>query len=147
MAGQPGILYEIDMVDRLRDAAHSGRLPVGADVRGAYDVSPPNAGEWGVVVAAGAARQLFDRAPGVVDCDITVTIYTHLDEDEDGSVHRAMAGVVLDALAGYNAQVGGWHLAMPLVLEPGLLAMDGVYRSQVWSGVLHCNFSADNTED
>lgn len=106
-------------------------------VRGVLDVSGKPKDEKGCVVACSdqgdhpgcAGRVLVDVRP-------TVVVFTHLEQDPDGSVCDALAASVLSSMQSITYSISGWSVAWTGSWQVTEATMDGSFRQESLSATL-----------
>ena len=101
------------IVDHLRAEAQSFSLPaLPEQIRGKLDVSGAPKGAWGIVVSA---ADLGDHGGNtgrvLVDIQPKITVFSHLEEDVDGSICDAISADVLELIQGIQYSLEGWYVA------------------------------------
>lgn len=112
-------------------------------IRAALDVSGEPRGPYGIIVAA-ADLGGHGGLPGrvLVDVRVTITVFTHLDEDADGHRLDDLAAAVMETIPSIGVAVPGWHIRFPGVWQLDEATMDDVFRTADITATLYlqaCN--------
>ena len=129
------------IVSHLRGVCNSFTMPIPQEqCRGILDLTGTPRDAYGIVVGC---EDLGDHAGNtgriLVDVKPVITVFTHLNEDEDGSLCDSLAADALDAMTGIQYALDGWRVAWNgnwAITDSG---MDGSYRQVVLSATLPLN--------
>ena len=107
---EPAIQIRQCIISHLRARAQDFSLPVLPEqIRGQLDVSGAPKGAWGVIVSA---DDLGDHAGNtgriLVDIRPRIAIYSHLDEDADGTICDRVATDVMTIMDEIQYDMQGW---------------------------------------
>lgn len=98
------------IVAHLRGAVNSYTLPIPeTQIRGILDLSGTPKDVYGITVST---EDLGDHAGNtgriLVDIKATITVFSHLDEDVDGSLCDSLTSDTLDIMQGITYNLDGW---------------------------------------
>lgn len=99
-------------------------------VRGILDVSGEPKDSAGVVVACADLGEHWGASNRriLVDVNPRVVVFTHINEDADGSVCNALVSDVRQALQGLDYSLDGWRVAWVGNWTTGEYTLDGSFR-------------------
>lgn len=129
------------IVAHLRGVCGGFTLPIPQEqIRGLLDVSGTPRDAYGIVVSCEDLGDHFGNTGGVlVDVRPSITIYTHINEDEDGGLCDAIASDVLGAMQSIAYILEGWLVAWNGSWTVADTTMDGSYRQIALSATLPLN--------
>jgi hypothetical protein len=109
----PAVQIRDAITDHLRTRAQEFTLQVAPEqIRGILDLSGSPRGVYGIVVSA---EDLGDHAGNtgrvLVDIRPSITVFSHLEEDMDGSTCDTLATDALDIMQSIAYQLEGWQVA------------------------------------
>jgi len=110
-----------------------------SQVRGQLDVSGEMRGTEGAVVSA-SDKGGHNGLPGriLVDADVSICVFTHLDDDTDGSRLDELVSAVFGALPSIAyPQFPGWRVTFPGIWQASSpQIMDDSYRQQTLTATI-----------
>ncbi len=110
-------------------------------IRGLLDLSGTPKDAYGVIVACDDLGEHGGRNNNGVLIDVKprVLVFTHLNEDADGSLCAALVSDVLESLRALEYDLDGWHVAWNGNWAATPPVMDGSYRQCELSSWLPLN--------
>jgi len=121
------------IVAHLKGAVASYTLPIPeTQIRGTLDISGTPKDVYGITVST---KDLGDHAGNtgriLVDVEATLTIFSHLDEDPDGSLCDSLTSDTLQIMQGIEYALDGWHVYWNGNLQVTDTMMDNSFRQNV----------------
>ena len=109
----PAIQIRQCIVEYLKARSQDFSLPVlPENIRGTLDISGAPKGAWGIIVSA---EDMGDHAGNtgrvLVDIRPRITIYSHLEEDLDGTLCDRVASDVMTIMQSIEYEMQGWMVA------------------------------------
>jgi hypothetical protein len=137
----PAVQIKNALIDYLRNVAGNFTLPIPAEqIRGILDISGTPKDAYGIIVNCADLGDHFGNTGRVlVDCKPTICVYTHLDEDKDGTLLDSLAGDVLESVLGIMYSLDGWRVCWRGNWQTSGLTIDGAYRQVELSATLPLN--------
>lgn len=138
MTKAPAVQIKEGIVEHLRsfagsDDGYSIDIP-DTQIRGVLDVSGTPKDIYGITVSA---EDLGDHAGNtgriLVDIKPTITVFTHIEEDADGSLCDALASDVLSIMQSMSYSLDGWMVAWNGNWAVTDTVMDNAFRQMVLS--------------
>lgn len=132
MSMAPAIQAKRQIVEFLRLNAGGFSLPIPSEqIRAVLDVTAPDRDAYGIVVGCEdlGDHDGWNTGRVLVDVRPSVTIYTHIDEDADGTLCDALASDALALMPSMQYTFDGWLCHYGGNWTAGDVQMDGAYRT------------------
>lgn len=130
------------IVDYLRGMSGGFAQPIpDTQIRGMLDLSGTPKDAYGIIVACDDLGEHggMNNHGILIDVRPRVLIFTHLNEDEDGSLCSSLVSDVLSCLRRLTYSLDGWHVAWTGNWATTPPVMDGSYRQCELSAMLPLN--------
>lgn len=135
----PEILVKEAIIAHLRGLCGGWSNPIPqTQIRGILDLSGTPKDAYGVVVACDNLGEHWGRNNGGILIDVRprILVYTHLNEDIDGSLCGAIVSDTLMAMVGIEYALDGWDVAWNGNWTTGETSMMESYRQCELSATL-----------
>ena len=115
----------------------SNPIPV-EQIRGILDVSGTPKDSYGIVVACDNLGEHWGANNGGVLIDVKprIMVFTHINDDSDGTLCGALVSDVLEAMRGITYSLDGWHVAWGGNWSAGEPAMQESFRQSELSATI-----------
>lgn len=126
------------IVAHLQGMINEYSIPIPqTQIRGALDLSGTPKDAYGITVSASDEGDWAGNTGRVlVSIKPTITVFSHLDEDQDGSLCDSLASDTLDIMQSIKYSLEGWYVAWNGNWQVTDTMMDGSFRQYVLSAVL-----------
>jgi hypothetical protein len=134
----PAVQIRDAIVRHLRGMIGAYQLPIPeTQIRGTLDLSGTPKEAYGITVSA---EDMGDHAGNtgrvLVDIQPRITVFSHLDEDVDGSLCDSLASDTLEIMQSIAYQLDGWYVAWNGNWQIADTTMDGAFRTVVLTATL-----------
>lgn len=134
----PAVQIRDAIVRHLRGMIGSYALPIPeTQIRGTLDLSGTPKEAYGITVSA---EDMGDHAGNtgrvLVDIQPRITVFSHLDEDVDGTLCDSLASDTLEIMQSITYALDGWYVAWRGNWSITETTMDNAFRQTVLSATL-----------